>query len=76
MPNCVILFHLFQFFIDSWNAKDYKIANEFLIHNDYKIVARNVNLNKSTTWRREKSLNIEEYKTTKELILNVSKFIL
>lgn len=64
-------FKIYQYYIDSWKIRDYKIASEFLIHNDYKEIAHNFNLNKSTTWRREKSLNIEEYKLVKEIILNI-----
>lgn len=65
-------FKLYQYFIDSWNLKDYQLAYQFLINTDYKEIAKNLNLNNSTTWRREKSLHIEEYKKAKDIILNLT----
>lgn len=62
-------FCIYQSFVDSWKEKDLKIVKEFLIHEDYKIVAQNVNIDQSNAWRRKKSLNIHEYKDIKKIIL-------
>jgi hypothetical protein len=62
-------FLIYQNFVDSWKEKDLEIVKEFLLHEDYKIVAQNVNINQSNAWRRKKSLNIQEYKNIKEIIL-------
>jgi hypothetical protein len=62
-------FFIYQNFVDSWKEKDRAIVNEFLKHEDYKIVAQNVNINPSNAWRRKKSLSIIEYKDIKEIIL-------
>jgi hypothetical protein len=62
-------FLIYQNFVDSWKEKDLEIVKEFLLHEDYKIVAQNVNINQSNAWRRKKSLNIPEYKDIKEIIL-------
>lgn len=66
-------FIIYQSIIDSWQLKDYNIVFEFLIHDDYKIVANNVSLNISSAWRRRNSLKIYEYKTIKKIILDLSK---
>jgi hypothetical protein len=60
---------IYQNLIDSWKEKDLKIIKEFLLHEDYKIVAQNVGIDPSNAWRRKKSLNIQEYKDIKEIIL-------
>jgi hypothetical protein len=62
-------FFIYQNFVDSWKEKDRAIVNELLKHEDYKIVAQNVNINPSNAWRRKKSLSIIEYKDIKEIIL-------
>jgi hypothetical protein len=62
-------FFIYQNFVDSWKEKDRAIVNEFLKHEDYKIVAQNININPSNAWRRKKSLSIIEYKDIKEIIL-------
>jgi hypothetical protein len=64
---------IYQNFIDSWKEKDLKIIKEFLLHEDYKIVAQNVGIDPSNAWRRKKSLNIQEYKDIKEIILFILK---
>ncbi|MDR6759906.1 hypothetical protein J2Y38_000085 [Flavobacterium sp. 2755] len=67
------IFLIYQNFIDSWKEKDLKIVNEFLSYDDYKIVAKNVNIDQSNAWRRKKSLNIVEYKDIKKIILYILK---
>lgn len=66
-------FKLYQHFIDSWKVKDYPLVHQFLMNEDYKKIASQLNLNKSTTWRRKKSLLIDEYRTSKNIILNLCK---
>lgn len=62
-------FLIYQNFVDSWKEKDLKIVKEFLIHEDYKIVAQNVHIDQSNAWRRKKSLHIHEYNDIKKIIL-------
>lgn len=69
------LFLLYGSYVDSWKMKEYQIVAEFLKNNDYKAVADKLNMNKSSTWRRYKTLYIEEYNTTKELILTLNKIL-
>jgi hypothetical protein len=64
-------FFIYQNFVDSWKEKDLKIVKEFLLHEDYKIVAQNVNIDQSNAWRRKKSLNIHEYNDIKKIILYI-----
>ena len=62
-------FFIYQNFVDSWKEKDLEIVKQFLLHEDYKIVAQNVNIDQSNAWRRKKSLNIHEYNDIKKIIL-------
>jgi hypothetical protein len=66
-------FFLYQSFVDAWKFENYKLAWEFISNKDYKIVAQNVNLDKSSAWRRKRSLHIKEYETIKTLTLNILK---
>lgn len=63
-----LAFKIFQSIVDEWKTKDYRIVNEFLIHEDYKKVAKNLNKDASLMWRRKKSLRLPEYQAIKELI--------
>jgi hypothetical protein len=62
-------FSIYQNFVDSWKEKDLKIVKEFLLQEDYKIVAQKVQIDQSNAWRRKKSLHIHEYKDIKKIIL-------
>ncbi len=64
-------FLLYQNFIDSWKTKDTEVVYNFLKYDDYKIVANKINVDKSSAWRRKKSLNIEEYKNIKQIIIYI-----
>ncbi|MBW3519599.1 SatD family protein [Flavobacterium sp. NKUCC04_CG] len=77
MNSAVIsdLFLLYGSYIDSWKLNEYQMVSEFLKDKDYKVVAKNLGMNKSSTWRRYKSLHIEEYKTTKDLILTLNRIL-
>nr|WP_309756190.1 SatD family protein [Flavobacterium sp.] len=65
-------FKIFQYYIDSWKVNDYKIASNFIMHDDYKVIADKLRINRSTAWRRRKSLNIEEFETVKRIINNLT----
>jgi hypothetical protein len=69
------LFLLYAGYVDSWKLSEYTIIAQFLKDKDYKVVAKNLNMNKSSTWRRHKNLHIEEYNTTKKLILTLNKIL-
>lgn len=63
-------FQIYQYFVDNWKIEEYNLVGEFLAQKDYKIIAKELNMNRSSTWRRQKSLNIEEYETVKRIIQN------
>lgn len=69
------LFLLYGSYIDSWKMNEFQMVSEFLKNKDYKIVADNLRMNRSSTWRRYKSLKIEEYDITKNLILTLNKIL-
>ncbi len=64
---------IYQSFVDDWTVKQQKIAAVFLTESDYKTVAKTLDKDISSTWRREKSLKIKEYFALKELILDLIK---
>ena len=62
-------FLVFQSIIDGWKpGKDYYIVAEFLRKRDYKEVAIALNKERSLMWKREKSLQLNEYFALKEVI--------
>ncbi len=68
------LFKIYQNYIDQWSLKERPFLQEFIINNkNYKEVAESLNLNISSSWRRQKTLNIEEYFLVKKLITNLTK---
>ena len=64
------LFIVFTSFIDSWKQKDFKTIALFLQENDYKKVAIANKNTASAMWKKKKSLNIKEYNTIKNIILD------
>lgn len=64
------IFRLLQHFIESWKPDDFKLVNQFLLGKNYQQVAVELNMNPSSAWRRQKSLNIEEYAICKKLLLH------
>ncbi len=66
-------FQLYNYFYMQWSAKERLIVKEFLSGKQYKEVATIFEKDNSTMWRKEKSLNITEYKTAKELIQLILK---
>jgi len=69
------LFKLLESFIDSWKSKEYVIVSAFLLNKSYKEIAENLNMNISSSWRRKKSLNMEEYAICKKLILKINDLV-
>jgi len=61
-------FYLYQHIQDSWNPKDLESVSLFLSGKSYREVARILDKDESSTWRREKSLGIRAYANCKELI--------
>lgn len=61
-------FELYQSFYNDLKEKDRKIAHEFLRGNDYRTVANKFGRDNSSMWRKQKSLKINDYKTSRALI--------
>lgn len=62
-------FIIFENIIDKWNLKrDYEIVSNFIKFDDYKTVSENIHKTRSQVWKREKTLNIEGYKSTKKIL--------
>lgn len=70
-------FKIYQNIIDDWSPeRDYDIVTLFLEHKDYKKVAIVLNKDKSQIWKRCKSLQIESYFYSKEIVLNTSQIVI
>ena len=66
-------FLIFENITSKWDAqKDYKIVSNFIKFMDYKRVALDMNRTKSIMWKREKTLNIQAYFSTKKIIQIIS----
>jgi hypothetical protein len=63
---------LYQHFTDDWAEKDYPLVSSFLVLKDYKKVAKAMKKDVSLMWRREKSLNIKEYREIKNLLILIA----
>lgn len=61
-------FQLYNYFYMQWTEKERLIVKEFLSGKEYKEVAKIFDKDISSMWRKEKSLNIEEFKTAREMI--------
>lgn len=72
LNQCLLIY---QNYYDNWKQKDKKIVLELLKNEDYKKVAEIINLDKSSVWRRKKSLNIREFSAIKEIILKLSTHV-
>jgi hypothetical protein len=70
------LFFIYQNYVDNWSFTDRPILQEFLQGKTYQEVAKRLKINISSAWRRQKSLNIDEYFTVKQLIFDVNATIL
>lgn len=60
--------HLYQWIVDDWNEKDRELVRAFWEYRDYKTVAKALNKNVSLMWKREKSLQLREYRGVKQVI--------
>lgn len=64
----------FQAIIDDWKFKDFELISSFLhFKGDYKKVAEEVKKDNSSVFRRRDSLQIEEYFSSRRLLLNLTK---
>jgi hypothetical protein len=62
-------FLVFQGFIDDWKInKEYSIIGMFLQHKGYKEIAEAANKDRSLMWKKERSLKLDQYFATKEII--------
>ena len=67
-------FVVFQSLVNDWKVdKDYAIVSAFLQYRDYKKVSELTNRNRSLIWKREKTLKIESYYATKNIIFSCTK---
>lgn len=67
-----IQLNLYLLHIRNWKWSDKDLIAEFLVYQDYKVVAENLNKNTSLMWKRHKSLEIDKYfklKRSLELLL-------
>lgn len=66
--------YLFQHFVDSWKlSKDFYLVSEFLRLKDYKLIATNLKKDRSLIWKREKSLRMDQYAASKEVLYYLAK---
>lgn len=64
-------FLIYQSFVDDWKLEDYKTAIDFIHGKDYKLIAEEMGVYPTTSWRRKRSLKISQYLAIKELILSL-----
>ena len=62
------MMRIIQHFIDGWHPKDRSTVSGFLQGYDYKALAKMHQKDDSTLWRRRKSLAIDEYILSKEVL--------
>ncbi|MEM6524434.1 MAG: SatD family protein [Bacteroidota bacterium] len=67
-----LAFELYRSLYNHWSKKDRKIAFLFLMHNDYRTVAKEYGRDPSSMWRREKSLKMREFYAAKKLIRKIA----
>jgi len=71
LNNC---FNIYQNIVDKWNLnKDYILISNLIEFNDYKIVSKKINKERSLIWKREKNLNISSYNSSKEILYTIAK---
>jgi hypothetical protein len=67
-------FKIFEGISQKWDLKkDYELVSHFIQFCDYKIIAEKLHKTRSQIWKREKTLNIESYKATKNIIHLISE---
>lgn len=63
------IFIIFENIIQKWNLEsDYELVSNFFKFEDYKIIAKKLDKTRSQIWKRKKTLNIESYNATKNII--------
>lgn len=66
-------FIIFEKITDKWSFKnDYDLASNFIQFKDYKIVSEKMNKTRSLIWKREKTLQIESYNATKNIMHTIT----
>lgn len=66
-------FKIFENIVDKWSLEnDYKLASNFIQFKDYKIVSEKMNKTRSLIWKREKTLHMESYYATKNIIQTIT----
>jgi hypothetical protein len=69
-------FIVYQSLVDAWRPdKDYTTVAGFLEEKDYKAVARRIGQNYSQTWKKQRSLHIDEYRAIKGLITYIGEMV-
>jgi hypothetical protein len=61
-------FFLYSSLVDAWKTSDYKLIHSFLEEKNYYKVSKKLGINRGTVWRKERSLNIQQYFAIKEVI--------
>jgi len=62
------LFFLYHSEVSGWRKKDYEVISHFLVGKSYRQIAKIINRDASSVWRKERTLKMKEYFTLKELI--------
>lgn len=70
--NMNLLFVIFQGISDQWTPAQQNVVATFLDLDDYRKVADKLKKDPTTTWRRKRSLMIEEFKSVKKLLLKIA----
>lgn len=67
------LFFLYTSIVDKWKQSDFELVDLLIRLGDYKKVADFLKKDRGNIWRREKSLEIPQYLTTRKLIKEIAK---
>jgi hypothetical protein len=67
------LFFLYTSIVDKWKLSDFELVDLLIRLGDYKKVADFLKKDRGNIWRREKSLEIPQYLTTRKLIKEIAK---
>ncbi len=70
-------FNIYQNIVDKWKIdRDYVLITNLIKYHDYKIVSEIMQKEQSLIWKREKSLNISSYNSSKEILLTIPQLSL
>lgn len=69
------LFIIYENYVDNWKPNEYFIVKEFILNKSYQEVAELLDMNVSSAWRRQRTLNIEEYNICKNTILKLNQIL-